>query len=94
MEPLKDKRATMPPSIALISDSHLPKARVLPPRPLTLEDVASAAVERLEALLEDVYLYGRPVPEPEVQWCHGARDILVTMLSCFPLERLNVDLLP
>jgi hypothetical protein len=39
-------------------DVNTPAARVLPPPPLNLADVLTAAVERLEAFLEDVYFNG------------------------------------
>jgi hypothetical protein len=41
----------------------------------------------LEDFLLDIYEHGQVVPEPEVMWTHGARDILVAILGCIPLTK-------
>jgi len=97
MEPfLNEARVTTTLAVALPnatysrSDPHLPQAAVLPPQPTTLADVLKAAVERLEAFLEDVYFNGRSIGDPTAVWANGAPYMLHEILDCFPLERLTV----
>jgi hypothetical protein len=68
------------------ADFNLPYARLLPPPRPNLEEVVTAAIEQLEDLLLDVYVHGRFIPEPEIMWCHGARDVLTSLLACFRLD--------
>jgi hypothetical protein len=70
-------------------DGHLsaPIARPIASPPPSLEATLTAAVERLEDFLLDIYVHGRVIAEPEIMWAHGARDTLVAILDCFPLEQ-------
>jgi hypothetical protein len=69
----------------LDADFNLPNARLLPSPPPTLEDVLNGAVEQLEDFLVYAYLNHTGIPEPGIQWCQGAHDILVGVLACVPL---------
>jgi hypothetical protein len=91
VDPLDDPRI-MPGAVALPDDAGGPLARVRPRRgPLTLEDVLSAALDRLEDFLIDGYEHGRIRGEPLVMWANGAPTMLREILDCFPCERLTVD---
>jgi hypothetical protein len=69
----------------VLDDATLRPARVLPPRPQTLETTLTHAVDLLEEFLLDIVVRGRIVPEPEVMGAHGARDMLITILACFAI---------
>lgn len=98
MEPFLDEaRATTSRAVTLPnetdshSDSHVPQAAVLPPPPTNLADVLRAAVERLEAFLEDVYVNGRSIGDPTAIWANGVPYRLHEILDNFPLQRVTVD---
>ena len=59
--------------------------------PLTLEDVLSAALDRLEDFLLDIYEHGRSIGDPHVLWADGATHLLQIVIDGSPLARRSVD---
>jgi hypothetical protein len=81
-------RSTPPRTVALVCDARVPQADVLPPRPLSIQDVVTVALERLEDYLVDIYEHGRTMGDPMVLWANRAAQMLREILDCFPPECL------
>jgi hypothetical protein len=69
-----------------LAEPEFPQARILPPRPCTLDEQILDAIDGIEDFLLSEYQQ-RGAPGPELMWVHGIRDALLAVLAWLPVLR-------